>query len=56
MDRLLTFWFRFTFPGKLTVPWPGFVNDMMKAHYMPGIVDAIFGQSPLMRLIEGVDA
>ena len=52
MDRLLTFWFRFTFPDKLTTPWPGFVNDMMKLHYIQNIVDLVFSESPLMIMMK----
>lgn len=53
IDRILTGWFRFTFPDKLTVPWPGFVNDIMKHHFMPTLVRDLYEPSPLMKMLEG---
>jgi len=49
LDRLLTGWFHFTFPTRLTTGWPGMFNDMMKAAFMPTIVDAIYTEQPMIK-------
>jgi hypothetical protein len=43
---------RFTFPDKLTRPWPHFLNDMIKHAYIPEMVAALFNASPLLQRLE----
>jgi hypothetical protein len=42
---------KISFPTRLTVPWPNYLDDLLKHYYMRPLKDVLFNDAVIMRML-----